>query len=146
MLLSSEEVDNRLSSPLNLINRLRRVTADREQLVMFGVQPDSRGGEVVSLPPSIDSLIDGIDERLNVNEIESAAKSILLSSMKELAVRLPEVQRPEKLSTIAADMNKIIAQTHESKMMRNQTNNIQVMIYAPKIRDEEQFDSITVNE
>ena len=67
------------------------------------------------------------------------------SAMDELKARLPEVQKPERLAQIAAEMSKVI----NGSQVKNEDNSTkigQVIIYAPQILPEEAFEIIRVNE
>lgn len=143
MLLSDSEVTTRLESPENLINRLK------QKMRAVGIQsavlpPHERTkASVVTAPPSIDELVDNIDGKLALTSLQDKAVEIMRKSMDELSVRLNEVTRPEKLANIAADMGRLVQNVREQ---RNQTNNIQVMVYAPQLRTEESFDVIDLKD
>lgn len=130
MLLSTDEVDERLSSPLNLINRLRA----KDNITS------------VSLPPKVDELIPDLDSKIHSAAIHGKAESLLSDTLDQLKLRLPEIRAVDKLSNVAANLNKIITAGNEAKIQNNQTNNIQVLIYAPEIKSEEDFDTINVTE
>lgn len=130
MILSNEEVQERIESPLNLLNRLR----SRSQ----------SSGDSPCLPPKSQDIIPDIDEKLNssVESVRKKAAAILSSTLDELKQRIPDVQKPEKLAQIAAEMNKVLVSRDEKS--ENKTS--QIIVYAPQIREENNFETIVVNE
>lgn len=129
MILSDEEVQERVESPLNLLNRLRS---------------RSQNHESPCLPPKSTDIIPNIDEKLNssVANVRQKAAAILSSTLDELRQRIPDVQKPEKLAQIAAEMNKVLITRDEKS--ENKTS--QIIVYAPQIREENNFETIVVNE
>lgn len=130
MLLNEEEAITRLSSPLNLINRLRAVTAPVA---------------IPSLPPKAEDLIPDLESKIAASRNSTKAAEILSETLDELRVRLPEVIKPEKLASIANDMNRII----HSEAERNKNSNVvqtQVIVYAPQVIQESEFETIDVLE
>jgi hypothetical protein len=130
MLLSDEEIQERVSSPLNLLNRLRHATT-----------------AIPSLPPPksddiIPNISDKIDEQLT-GDVRKQAAEILSLSLKELKLRIPDVQKPEKLAQIASEMNKVLV-ARDDKESGNRTP--QVIVYAPQVLQETHFESITLSE
>jgi hypothetical protein len=133
MILNDEQIKETMESPLNLLNRLKRV-----------VHPSNKSS-IPSLPPTADQLIDNLEDKLDKSgSLKSKAASIMKSCMTELEKRLPEVQKPERLASIAAEMSKVVhASTNDD---RGSNKGAQIVIYAPIFKSEEQFEVITVNE
>lgn len=127
MLLSDEEIQERLESPINLMNRLRALSAP---------------SPVVSLPPTAADIIPNLDEKLN--DTRAKAVGILNATMDELRKRLPEVQRPEKLAAIAKEMSQVVA--HQDSKNQGSVQAGQIIVYAPQIVPIEQFEIIDVQE
>jgi len=130
MLLTDNEVKERIESPLNLLNRLR-TAVDRTS-----VSP--------CLPPSSTEIIENLEEKIGFGSIKSKASNIISSALDELKARLPEVTKPEKLAAIAAEMSKVVNGTKVS--IEDNRKIAQVVIYAPQILNEAAFDVIEVNE
>lgn len=131
MILSEIEVRERLESPMNLLNRLKSISSQRTT--------------IPSLPPSSSEIINNLQEKIAFGSIKSKAAGIMSSAMDELKARLPEVQKPERLAQIAAEMSKVI----NGSQVKNEDNSTkigQVIIYAPQILPEEAFEIIRVNE
>lgn len=153
MLLTEEEVNLRLESPLNLLNRLKR---SRSVDLPFSktsnsANPRNIGGDIsIQLGtklPSAEELIDNIEDRLRLGRIQGKALEVMGDSIEQLKYRLPEVSKPEKLATIAADMNKILIGIADSK--KNNTvndNRVQIMIYRPDTRSEAEYEVIEARE
>jgi hypothetical protein len=134
MLLTDNEVNGRIESPLNLMNRLR--------LASHSSKSDTQRHP--SLPPSSNEIIEDLEDKIKYGSIRSKAKNIMISAMDELATRLPEVQKPERLAAIAAEMGKVISSTQIK--VDESSRNAQIIIYAPQIQTEEHFETIIVNE
>jgi hypothetical protein len=133
MILNDEQIKETMESPLNLLNRLKNASSHHKDSI------------IPSLPPTADELIDNLEDKIGASgSLKSKAASIMKSCMTELEKRLPEVQKPERLASIAAEMSKVVhASTNDDK---NSNKGAQIVIYAPIFRSEEQFDVITVNE
>lgn len=124
MILSETEVRERLESPLNLLNRLRKVT--------------NGNSHIPSLPPKIGDIVPNIDEKISVSSTKSKALKIMDLAMVELEKRVIEVEKPRELSTIISDMNKVVS-AQEQKAGGD--NNIgQIIIYSPRVVSEEVFE------
>jgi len=141
MLLSTEEANLRLESPENLINRLRRKISIPDARIL--PPEDKSETRMVVLPPSVDDLVDNLDSKLKLSSMQEKAVDIINDSMTLLKERMSEVPT-KSLSHVAADMSKIISNIREQRGM--QTNNIQVMIYAPEVRSEREFEVIDIQE
>ncbi len=131
MILEQSEVIARLESPLNLLNRLKSLTNKHSK----ETHP--------SLPPSASEVIEDLEEKLAFGSIKSKAASIMISAMDELKARLPEVQKPEKLAQIAAEMSKVV--NSETKNT-TKTDNTQFIIYAPQQINEANYEVIHARE
>jgi hypothetical protein len=129
MLISEAEITERYESPLNLLNRLKLVSRSK--------------ADIVSIPKSSD-VIENLDEKLNLGTAKSKAVSIMLSAMDELKMRLPEINRPEKLASIAAEMGKIV-NSHQIKDS-NDTRIGQIIVYAPSVVNEDIFEVVEARE
>lgn len=127
MLLSDEEIQERITSPNNLLNRLRAATTPIP----------------AALPPTTKDLDIDFDAKLAQTRIKDKAAQIMASALNELEVRIPDVQKPEKLAQIAAEMNKVlIARQDDDKVKQSQ-----IIVYAPQVIQENHFETITaVNE
>lgn len=120
MLLTDEEVQARIESPMNLLNRLRNA---------------SRSNSPCLPQPTAAELIPNLDERIGP-DIKKQAQGIMSDALKELKMRLPDVQKPEKLAQIAAEMNKVLV----SREDRDKDSKApQFVIYAPQVIQESFF-------
>ena len=139
MILEENEALERLESPLNLLNRLRRELNDGNPL-----NRKSSNTQIISIPPTVDKLVEDLEEKLKYGTLKSKAAAIMSSALDELKAKLPEV-KTEKLSAIAESMNKIIvAQTTDKK--DDNDNKPQIIMYAPQFIHEEAFEVIHVRE
>lgn len=134
MLLDDNEINERLESPLNLMNRLKALT-----------NPHRPHSMVPALPPKADDIIDDIDKKINNGSIKSKAMGLVSQALDELKVRMPEVQKPRELAAIAEQMSKIINNT-EQKQSIDGPAMPQIIIYAPKIVSEDTFNIVELNE
>lgn len=139
MILDNTEIQQRIESPLNLLNRLKRVSNSHQNNYNQNSIPIN---QIPSLPPTSDQLINDLEEKLKYGSIKSKAANIMIAAMDELSLRLPEVQKPERLASIAADMGKVVAsQTAKAE----ETNRIgQIIIYAPQLISEDRYDVIDI--
>lgn len=148
MLLSQEEVDARLSSPLNLINRLSRSGTRSNEMSLFGI-PSNRVNQepaaILSVPPSIDTLIDNVASRINIGVAKESALSLMVDSMSQLKQRLPEVEKARDLSSIASDMHRIVSSINQNKESGSRNQN-QIIIYKPVIMNESHYEVVHANE
>jgi hypothetical protein len=132
MLLTDEEIQERMESPLNLLNRLRTTVANVTQ----------GNGTPVTMPPKAADLIDDLDSKVNNTRVK--AHGILNATMDELRKRIPEVQKPEKLAQIAAEMSKVIS--HQENKNQGASLAGQIIIYAPSMQKIENYDIVDVPE
>ena len=143
MLLTEEEVNARLESPDNLINRLRRVTEKPTGLSIFGVPTVAKPSSCVSTPPPVENLVEDLERRIKTANIHEKALDLLSDSIDELKSRLPEVDSPKALASVAKDMGVIvknIEQTeNERRSLRTSSNKIEFVFYAPTILKESDF-------
>lgn len=127
MLLTDDDIQERIESPLNLLNRLRNVSRAHSP----------------SLPiPKSGDLIPDLDERLGPDTKKQAAK-IMGMALKELEMRIPDVQKPEKLAAIAESMNKVVMAREDKDKDKNAP---QVIVYAPQVIQESHFETIVLKE
>jgi len=127
MILSDKEIQERVESPLNLLNRLRRTS----------LQVTSP-----SLPPKSEDILKDLDEKIKLGTVRSTAASIMVDALAELKLRIPDVQKPEKLAQIAAEMNKVVQSRDDSDDKKAP----QVIVYAPQLVQESYFQEITIKE
>ena len=129
MLIPESEALERLESPSNLMNRLRAI-----------VNPHSKTVIPTIPPPTASDIIPNLDEKISYTSTKQKAMAIMNSAMNELQNRLPEVQRPEKLAAIAAEMGKIVIAQNNQSITDNRIG--QIIVYSPRIVSEEQFETV----
>lgn len=132
MLLEESELQERLNSPLNLLNRLRKATNPHKPT------------QLPALPPSSDEIIEDLESKISSGSIKNKALGLMTAAMDELKQRMPEVQKAEKLASIAAEMSKIVNNV-EQKNKDGDKPAAQIIIYAPRIMSEEDFDIIDIS-
>ena len=118
----------RIESPLNLLNRLRKTTTPTR---------------IPSIPTSSE-LIPDLDERLRHGSTRSKALDIMGLAMDELKNRITEVSKPRELAAIASEMGKVIANTNVKT--NDEVKQAQIIIYAPSVVHESHFDLIDIQE
>lgn len=145
MILDKNEVDARLESPDNLLNRLRRLTG-QSQIVSLPSDSEVKNSPASSplIPPPIDELVDNVKDKLATAECYAGAKEVLKDAINGLKLRVFEVDDPVKLSRIATDMGKIVNGFDENK--KEKTGRVVPIIYRPVMLTENNFQSIHVNE
>lgn len=132
MLLTEEEVNVRLESPLNLMNRLQKAT-EKPELNLF-------------TPPSIEELVDNLEDKLHLGNSHSSALKVLDDSVRMLGQRLCEVDKAKDLSRIATDMSKVVNSIDEIRNGRNNIRQGQITIWQPVIMNETHYETIHVHE
>lgn len=125
MLLDDKDIDKRLTSPNNLMNRLASVT--------------KTPARVVSIPPKAEEIIPELDEKLKSGNAKAKALSVMHSCLDQLRNKIEEVP-VQRLATIAENMNRIITASEE----RSKDLNVQVVVYRPQVTDERDFDVIDI--
>ncbi len=92
MILTDEQVQEKIESPLNLLNRLRKTTEIK----------------IPSLPaPKSSDLIPDLDDKVKHGTIRSKAADIMHAALGELALSVTSV-KPEKLAQIIREMNQVV--------------------------------------
>lgn len=129
MLLTDEEIQERLESPINLMNRLRNAT--------------KTPAAIPSMPPptSKDIGLD-IEGKIDQTKLRERAARVMSSALKELELQLPSVQKPEKLAQIATEMNKVLNSTQD----KDKNPPAQIIVYAPQVIQENHFQELTLQE
>jgi hypothetical protein len=132
MLLTEEELKERMESPLNLLNRLRQETSPHGS------------SKIVSLPPTASEVIENLEDKIKHGTAKSKAVALLISAMDELKERLPEVQKPEKLAAIAASMAKVV--DSGSIKIEDNRKQAQIIIYSPRFSKETDYEVVNSTE
>ena len=140
MILNDDEIKERIESPLNLLNRLR-TTLNRASSI---IPVPSGSTSIPQLPPKSSDIIENLEDKINNTTARSKAMSIMLSAMDELDKRIPEIQKPEKLASIAAEMSKVIS--HQDSRSAGDKMTSQIIVYAPQVQSIENFEVIEVSE
>lgn len=133
MILNDQEIKERIESPLNLLNRLK--TSLNKITTNTPISP--------CLPPKSSDIIDNLEDKINNASAKSKALSIMVEAMDELKLRLGEVQKPERLASIASEMSKIIS--HQDAKDGDKSLS-QIIIYAPQVQNIDSYDVIDVVE
>lgn len=94
------------------------------------------------MPPSVDSLVENIEEKINLRLAEEGATGVLLDSITQLRLRLNEVESPNQLSKIASDMGKIVIGINRNETDKKVNNFNQVIVYKPIMTSETYYDSV----
>jgi hypothetical protein len=129
MLLTDEEIVERIDSPMNLLNRLRNVT-----------QP--RTGIPSMPPPTTKDIGLDVESKIAQGKIRDSAAEIMGLALHELKQRIPEIQKPEKLAQIASEMNKVLT----SRQDENKNPAAQIIVYAPQVIQETHFQALTLTD
>lgn len=136
MILNETEVKERLESPSNLLNRLKAG--------LSSTNPHRKSQiNIPSIPPTVDKIVDDLEEKLKYGSLKSKASAIMSDAMDSLREKLGEV-KPEKLATIAEQMNKIVSTQLDKN--KDDDNKPQIIMYAPTFLKEEHFETIYVRE
>lgn len=138
MLLNDDEIKESMESPLNLLNRLRTSLNRTSRLpAVIPSLPEQ-------IPPKASDIIDNLDDRLKDTSTRAKAVKILNSAMDELNRRIPEVDKPERLATIAEAMSKVI--NHQDTKSAGEKLQSQIIVYAPQVQNIENYEVVEVVE
>ena len=144
MILNDNEINTRLKSPQNLINKINnvsRVKATGMELFIPHISETPNDSEL-SLAVNDDPLDEVIDEqKIKLGLVKSRALEVLHDSLNQLQVRLPEVSKVRDYSSIARDMKAILTDENEGKKIA-----AQVVIYKPVINDISKYETLVVME
>lgn len=126
MLLTDEEIEERLGSPHNLLNRLREACKEKPS--------------IPSMPaPTSADLGLNIDEKIAVGKLRETAAGIMALSMEQLKSRIPDISKPETLARIAGEMNKVIQSRQDEDKKTSQ-----IIVYAPQVIQENHFQELVL--
>lgn len=126
MLLTDEEIQERLSSPLNLLNRLRQAATP---------------SHIPSLPPTTKDLGLDVESKIAVGKLRENAAEIMALSLAQLKSRIPDIQKPESLARIAGEMNKVVQSRADEDKKQSQ-----IIVYAPQVIQENHFQELTLRD
>lgn len=130
-----------MESPLNLLNRLK---SSLSRAVNLPHLPSNSPAISPVLPPSSSDIVADLEDKIANGGTRSKAVGILNAAMDELRIRMPEVQKPEKLAQIAAEMAKVVNQ-HDNKNTGDKEL-AKIVVYAPQIQSIENYQIVNVNE
>lgn len=156
MLLTDDEIQDRLESPLNLMNRLKEISGKKEKVSYLPekekkpVKEDDDDFNNQSLapvsdslpfqPPSIEELIDNFENRIRAGQIVNSALEVMQTTVDQLRVRvLDDDVKPEKLSRIAGDMSKVIDSFRGEKKGSNPGS---IIVWKPIMVNENRYESV----
>lgn len=126
MILNDQEVQERIESPLNLLNRLKRASENKPTSPCL---------------PSAGQVIEDLDGKIKNGSIKSKAAGILADALDEIKLNIPNM-KPEKLTTVAREMNQILV----SRQSNDSEKSTQIIVYAPQVVNENIFETIHVKE
>ena len=129
MILDTNDVNERLQSPRNLINQL----AVR--------QPQSRGLDLFTGPRS-DELIPDVVDRIKESAVKTAALDVLHDSLINLKMRVSEIDRAKDLSVVALNMKRILTDDDSKSKSGPQ----QIIVYKPIMNEITHYETITVSD
>ena len=123
MILPDEVIEERMESPLNLLNRLREATT-----------PKGKTADIPSLPPKSEDIIPDLDEKLVIGGLKNKAVGIMNDAMNELSMRIHDVQKPSQLAQITEQMAKVIKHVTPDEKRDDGIKAPQIIIYSPAVR------------
>lgn len=133
MLLTDNEIEQRIQSPLNLVNRIKAPLAKKASNVY----------EIDSLISDLDSKLalpkPVPDNRTEKEKIADKSFGLMMKAMDSLDQRIEEVQKPEKIATIIRDLSQVIKNT-DNEVQQN--NNLQFIFTVPMQRQENEYEII----
>jgi hypothetical protein len=133
MILNDEEVQERIESPLNLLNRLKGSLSQTTKAI-----------NIPTVPPKAEDVIADLEDKIANTVIRSKAKDIMNVAMDQLKTRMPEVQKPEKLAQIAREMAHVVS-SQEPKNNGGDSGS-KIIVYAPQVLSLDNYNIVEVNE
>jgi hypothetical protein len=145
MILDDNEIQSRIESPMNLLNRLKSsLSGPSGQILPSNPNPTNPHNlRIPSIPPTADQIVDDLEDKLKSKNLKSKAVNIINDCLDELSSRVSEL-KPERLATVAAEMNKIV--TSESDNNKDKSNQPQLVVYCPTFIKEDHFDTVYARE
>lgn len=158
MIINDKEASSRLSSPFNLMNKLKTLQPNnsRKNAMSLFIRPASQVKEEVkeekiqeavraefnpfsSLPenadvPNLDNLIENNEVQIKLTQAHDKALELLNNSVKMLADKLDDI-RPDKLPAVIAASGKVVEsiRRERSEAKKNGTEKeVHYHFYTPK--------------
>ncbi len=155
MIISDEKALERLGSVDNLMNRLKNLNHQPRGISLF-VPANKQTEEVNIVPmdsedsnknnPSIDDLINNVDQRLQIATAHDNAVALMDTAIKELTLRLPEI-KADKLPSVITAASRMVTDIRREKLESDKVNanrNVHHHFYIPEQRKIEHYDVIDV--
>jgi hypothetical protein len=146
MILDDTEVQSRIESPMNLLNRLKTSLSSSNKSSHPSIPSNSNNSSelrIPSIPPTADQIVDDLEDKLKTKNLKSKAVNIINECLDELAGKVSEL-KPERLATVAAEMNKIVVS--EADNNKDKSNQPQVIYYCPTFIKEDHFETVYARE
>lgn len=151
MIIPNDKAVERLDSPLNLINRLRKHETGVDPLDIFktpAVGPDTESDEdsKVDSAISIDKLIKDADSQIQLASAHDKAVRLMNTVISEMELRVNEV-KPEKLPAILTAASKLVTDLRREQLESAKLKNgrdVHLHFYTPVQKTIEQYDVIEV--
>lgn len=165
MLLNNNQIESRMNSIDNLINRLsgskKELDLEAAGISRFSPGEDNSKQEVIDilpskpstrqheslavLPPSITDLVADAEDKIKTAKINSLARDVMDEALYNLRARMDEVSTPKDLSRIATDMSRLIA-NNNMNVVDNGPRTGSVIIYKPIVVNENHYEALQVAE
>lgn len=113
MLIPENEAIKRLTSPDNLLNRLREISSKPAMIPSLPLNQQREPVKVVvteplnGIAPTIDDLVHDADEQIHLSTAHDNAIRVLNGAIRELAIRIPEV-KADKLPAVITATSKVV--------------------------------------
>jgi len=173
MILTDDIIEERINSTENLTRRLVSEKENSQEevkipevlqfprqenslarefnLPVFNDKIVSRPGgnsrvEIPSLPPSVESLVEDLEEKLRTARIDSSVLEILDTGLTQLKYRLDDVESPKELARILREMSQVRGSIKESEHLSKGHAKGNVIIYKPVMVQENHYDMVLANE
>lgn len=155
MIIPNDKAVERLNSPLNLINRLRKHETGVDSLDIFktpAVRPDIGNGEdsesddKADSAISIDKLIRDADSQIQLASAHDKAVRLMNQAIDEMTLRVTEV-KPEKLPAILTAASKLVTDLRREQLEAAKVSGqkaVHLHFYTPTQKTIDQYDVIEV--
>ena len=165
MILTDDIIEERINSTENLVKRFENSQEEVKipEVLQFPKQENSLAREfnlpvfndkivsrsrveIPSLPPSVESLVEDLEEKLRTARIDNSVLEILDTGLTQLKYRLDDVESPKELARILREMSQVRGSIKESEHLSKGHAKGNVIIYKPVMVQENHYDMVLANE
>lgn len=143
MLLTDNEITERINSPLNLLNRLRHTGKSEKPYLnpsnIYGVKTEQL---IPDVETQISEQIKAKAEASPRTAVADAALDLAIKAAKKLDLVIETEEKPSRLAGIIRDMSQVVKNTEIEDP--NRRSNVQFIFHVPEQKKEQDYEVIDV--